>query len=253
MENSRDSKKILSKNDAILLLELIDATFSCIDLGKFYKLMEKLKSLIPYDSAVCALAKMDCNSEITSYDTINVNYPSEWLCLYKKKGYHCIDPLIKYNYKYFSVQYWAETYKLYKTSKDFIFHAEDFGLKAGYAHGVKNFTGDKGSIFSFAGLSMKQNSRTELILLYVVPHFHHVLIRLLTQMKNKTDIILLPREKEVLNWIKHGKSTWDISLILGISDNTVKFHIKNIFKKLDAVNRVQAVATAAQEGLIDLD
>jgi DNA-binding CsgD family transcriptional regulator len=253
MEDSRDLKKLLSKKDAIILLELIDAALNCVDLDKFYKLMENLKSLIPYDSAVCALAKMDCNSVITAYDTINVNYPSEWLSLYKEKGYHCIDPLIKYNCKYFNVQYWAETYKLYETPKDFISNAEDFGLKAGYAHGVKNLKGDKGSIFSFASLSMEQNSRMELILSYFVPHFHHVIIRILEQTKSKSDIALLPREKEVLNWIKQGKSTWDISLILGISDNTVKFHIKNIFKKLDSVNRIQAVATAVQEGLIDLD
>jgi LuxR family transcriptional regulator, quorum-sensing system regulator CviR len=79
------------------------------------------------------------------------------------------------------------------------------------------------------------------------------MIGILDNAKRKSNIMLLPREKEVLNWMKQGKSTWDISLILGISDNTIKFHIKNIFKKLDVVNRIQAVATAVREGLIDLD
>ncbi|MGD0278125.1 MAG: autoinducer binding domain-containing protein [Smithella sp.] len=253
MEKDKGLKKVLSKKDAITLLELIDASNRVTDLDDFFKLMERLKSIIPYDSAVGALAKMDHNSTITSYETINFNYPSEWLSLYRDKNYHCIDPLIRHNYKYFNVQYWTETYRLYDTPKDFISGAEDFGLRSGCAHGMRNLSGNRGSIFSFAGLHIEPNSRTEIILSYLIPHFHNVIVRILENVNKKSNIMLLPREKEVLNWIKQGKSTWDISLILGISDNTVKYHIKNIFKKLDAVNRIQAVATAVQQGLIDLD
>jgi PAS domain S-box-containing protein len=61
------------------------------------------------------------------------------------------------------------------------------------------------------------------------------------------------REKEILNWIMHGKSTWDISTILKISERTVKFHVDNIMKKLSAVNRTQAVAIALREKLIDIE
>jgi PAS domain S-box-containing protein len=58
------------------------------------------------------------------------------------------------------------------------------------------------------------------------------------------------REKEILGWIMQGKSTWDISTILKISERTVKFHVDNIMKKLSAVNRTQAVAIALREKLI---
>jgi DNA-binding CsgD family transcriptional regulator len=64
---------------------------------------------------------------------------------------------------------------------------------------------------------------------------------------------LSPREKEILGWIMHGKSTWDISTILKISERTVKFHVENIMKKLSAVNRTQAVAIALREKLIEID
>jgi DNA-binding CsgD family transcriptional regulator len=65
--------------------------------------------------------------------------------------------------------------------------------------------------------------------------------------------LLSVREIEVLNWLKHGKSTWDISAILGISESTVNFHVRNITQKLDTVNRTQAVAVGASLGLIDID
>jgi DNA-binding CsgD family transcriptional regulator len=58
------------------------------------------------------------------------------------------------------------------------------------------------------------------------------------------------REKEVLLWLKHGKSSWEISVILEISESTVNFHVKNAMRKLNSVSRTQAVAVALENGLI---
>ncbi len=65
--------------------------------------------------------------------------------------------------------------------------------------------------------------------------------------------VISKREKQVLGWLKLGKSSWDISVILGISERTVYFHVSNIMKKLGASNRPQAVAIATRLGLIDND
>lgn len=64
--------------------------------------------------------------------------------------------------------------------------------------------------------------------------------------------VLSAREKEVLNWLKQGKSSWDVSVILDISERTVNYHVYNIMRKLEAVNRPQALAAAARLGLIDI-
>lgn len=69
----------------------------------------------------------------------------------------------------------------------------------------------------------------------------------------ENDNPLSVREKEVLNWIKRGKSSSDISLILHIAERTVNFHIYNIMQKLEVVNRPQAVAEALQRGIIEFD
>jgi DNA-binding CsgD family transcriptional regulator len=47
-----------------------------------------------------------------------------------------------------------------------------------------------------------------------------------------------------------GKTNWEISLILNISERTVKFHIQNTMEKLQASSRAHAVAIALGEGLI---
>ena len=59
------------------------------------------------------------------------------------------------------------------------------------------------------------------------------------------------REKEILNWVMQGKSTWDIAMIINIGEATVKYHIDKIMKKLSAVNRTHAVAIAMQNELLN--
>jgi DNA-binding CsgD family transcriptional regulator len=73
---------------------------------------------------------------------------------------------------------------------------------------------------------------------------------ILKQQATITPADLSEREREVLRWTSEGKSSWDISMILNISERTVKFHIMNIKKKLDAVNRAHAVAKALRMKII---
>jgi len=68
---------------------------------------------------------------------------------------------------------------------------------------------------------------------------------------DKPSAALSLREKEVLNWLKKGKSSWEIASILNIGESTVNFHITNIMHKLNAVSRTQAVAIAVEQGLIN--
>lgn len=60
-----------------------------------------------------------------------------------------------------------------------------------------------------------------------------------------SDIKLTDRERDALAWVAEGKSDWEISVILGVSETTVRFHVDNGRKKLGAVNRAQAVARLA--------
>lgn len=63
---------------------------------------------------------------------------------------------------------------------------------------------------------------------------------------------LTSREREVLLWTSAGKSCWDVSVILGISEQTVRYHTAQIRTKLNATNTTHAVSRALQEGEITL-
>jgi LuxR family transcriptional activator of bioluminescence operon len=64
------------------------------------------------------------------------------------------------------------------------------------------------------------------------------------------DVSLTKRETDILSWLAHGKTAWEIGTILHISRRTVEWHTRNAAKKLNAVNALQAVAKAIKIGLI---
>ena len=66
------------------------------------------------------------------------------------------------------------------------------------------------------------------------------------------DVILTPRELEVLALLAEGDSNKAIARRLGISVHTVKFHIGSLLDKLEAVGRTDALAHAARLGIINL-
>jgi DNA-binding CsgD family transcriptional regulator len=68
--------------------------------------------------------------------------------------------------------------------------------------------------------------------------------------KAKEIIFLTTREKEILQWVSVGKSCGETGSILGITERTIKFHLQNVYRKLEVVNRAQAVTVAHQHALL---
>jgi DNA-binding CsgD family transcriptional regulator len=61
---------------------------------------------------------------------------------------------------------------------------------------------------------------------------------------------LSPREVEVLRWLAEGKGRVVVGQILGISENTVKFHLASIYRKLGVASKEAALLKAQEAGLI---
>jgi two-component system, NarL family, response regulator LiaR len=59
--------------------------------------------------------------------------------------------------------------------------------------------------------------------------------------KPPTDYHITPKETEILNFLAKGKSYQEISDMMFISIKTLKWHIFNIYKKLHADNRTEAL------------
>lgn len=68
--------------------------------------------------------------------------------------------------------------------------------------------------------------------------------------RRNSKYILTCREKNVMDCLKWGKTCSETGTILGISERTVRFHIRNILDKLDVTTTRYAVVKAIAEGLI---
>lgn len=59
------------------------------------------------------------------------------------------------------------------------------------------------------------------------------------------------REKECLQWAAKGKTSWEISQILGVTESTIIYHLRNATRKLNAANRLHAVTKALKASIIE--
>jgi DNA-binding NarL/FixJ family response regulator len=84
---------------------------------------------------------------------------------------------------------------------------------------------------------------------YLSPRIAAKLVNEVTQPRGRTGL-LSARERGVLRLVAAGLSNRQIAEALSISERTVKFHVTAIFNKLGAENRAQAVALAAERGLL---
>ena len=64
---------------------------------------------------------------------------------------------------------------------------------------------------------------------------------------------LSPREREIMHLMAEGGTAEAIGTALGVSVETVRTHVRNVIRKLQARNRVHAIALALERGEIALD
>ena len=62
---------------------------------------------------------------------------------------------------------------------------------------------------------------------------------------------LTPKEREVLELLARNLSNKEIGLAMQVGEETIKWHVKNLFAKLDAGTRKQVVQRARILGLLD--
>ena len=128
-------------------------------------------------------------------------------------------------------------------------------------HGFTNFashsffeaTSNTFTHFCFADLPGRLAPMHAHILRLLVPHLHLALVRIagIGAPLPTPSQELHPHQLDILRWLHVGKTNWEISMILGMSVHNVKYHVAQLLVKLDAANRVHAVARARERGLLD--
>lgn len=185
------------------------------------------------------------------------SYPVDWIDHYTDQKYGSDDLVMRYAATIVRPYNWDEVRNKYEftTQQRLIFsEATDVGLKTGATVPI-NGPGKAKAVFSvsnnqnreeFAKLFLKTRHALHLFATYT----HEKIISLNLHTRNVENIKLTAREIEMLTWVSRGKSRAEISIIVGISEETVKTHIERACGKLNATNQTQAAAIALMNGLI---
>jgi len=125
------------------------------------------------------------------------------------------------------------------------------GIAHVLAHGTHDAQGNMTSFFVFACRPGTVGSKQAYLADLVVPYLHASWVRSqVTWPLDRAGVkpaktgLLTPREQQILQWIYHGKSNIEIGMILDISPLTVKNHVQKTLRKLNVLNRTQAVGKA---------
>jgi LuxR family quorum sensing-dependent transcriptional regulator len=183
--------------------------------------------------------------------TVANGWPPEWFELYTRENFSVMDPVPKYGASTLQPFEWSEAH--YDKESNPAAHlvmtrAAEFRLMEGYC--IPLHYDEGGAVISMATeqLNIDPVAKSALQLIGVYAHNR---IRSLGRPTSER-ALLTAREREVLRWAADGKTSWEVSVILRISERTVKFHLIQASRKLNAVNRTSAVAKALARGLIKL-
>lgn len=89
---------------------------------------------------------------------------------------------------------------------------------------------------------------------YLHPDVMQKVLKLMQNRETKDSAAsLTPRELEVLEWMATSKTYRQIAETLGVSEETIRSHAKNILEKFGEPNRAQAVLAAIRSGIIELN
>lgn len=113
---------------------------------------------------------------------------------------------------------------------------------------VHEVSGTRGAV-SFSGVRSPLSAQDIAELFYVSTHIFEQLAAI-RSLDNRVTETFTDREIDCLNWTAAGKTSAEIAEILLLSEHTVNHYLNRATKKLDTVNRTQAVAKALRVGLI---
>ena len=190
------------------------------------------------------------NPASQSKNDILTNWPSEWIDRWVDQNYVFHDPIFQYAIRHRSPFLWSTAFKHgTKIGKKIIRESREYNLYDGIAIPITTDFGPLGCVSIGCDSGDFDTSSIPVIELVCIHLYQH--LQMLDDCStNQMFGLLTKRETEVLHFVAEGKTNWEIGKILNLSEFSVKDHVQNLTRKLQANNRTQAVSVAIRNSLI---
>ena len=223
---------------------------------EFRQVMQgSFRAVIPHEMMLCGIGGISRQGNHIR-KILNFNYPLEYFEPLLDDDGRLDSPLMKR---------WRETQEpqFFQSGRDEhaypddwvrLFHKHD--LRNTLAHGVLDVGGVFSSFFIFSRMPGEIGPQHAFLMKLMTPHLHFALARVLATVGEyqgalgKSRKALSERQREILHWLNEGKTNWEIAKILGLTELNVKYHIDQIFQKLEVRSRAHAVAKGRELALL---
>ena len=212
-----------------------------------------------YDSNVYTLLTDHPSIGEKSTHGLAASYPQDWLRHYKERRYHQIDPVWQTLLRTTAPFFWGDVLDQIKASRGLpeervnasvrmMEEAAEAGVADGIGISYVSPLGEMAAVGLSRTRAEKERRYEDMAEVFLLATFFHEKYMSFYERSGVPALSL--REREVLLWAAENRSDSEIGGILGVSPATVRFHWKNIFRKLGVRGRLPAVIKAIQLRLV---
>lgn len=179
---------------------------------------------------------------------VTSNVAGRWGQLYQRGRMLKEDPVIRCYREKLGFLDWREAYTRHPPGTAINDAVIECGLLPGLSYGYTSHCRGVQGITSVCSLNGMQRTPTvsdRYLIASLVPVLHMAGRGVRFRTRDLSE-----KEVEVLQWVREGKTSWEIALIREVSEATIKYHLKAIYNKLGVTNRAQAVGEALGQGII---
>lgn len=189
--------------------------------------------------------------------TARTNYPTAWIDHYDERDYFFVDPSLQAAWRNYLPFRWDQLDRkggLSRQQTELFRDAEDIGMMSGVTIPIH------GPADGLSALSLASNmppaeldarwDELRVDLFAVAAFTHEAIVDAATKPSSEPQVHLSSRELECLKWTSEGKTTWEVSRILNLSEDTTRFYLREASKKFGVHSKHHAVVKAIGAGLI---
>lgn len=229
---------------------LIEAVSGCSTEHELFNKLHTITSNLGFEFCSYGL-KVPLPSSTSQYVLIS-NYPASWEEKYVSENYFSQDPTVAHGLTRSIPLHWSAAQQ--QQHLTFWEEARHYQLNHGWCLSSQRGPNAIGLLsVSRSGeyISTTELEHIENKLIWLTQLAHESMTRFFSE-KCLPEIHrpLTAREKETLRWTALGKTYVEISMILSIDTRTVKFHLVNAMRKLQASNKAEAAVKASLLGLL---
>ena len=232
------------------------------DVGSLSSIIRKYAAASGFNNFGFALKQNLSNSGTSGFQSL-LDFPAEWAMRYRglsSMPTTSSDPVIRHVRTALSPTAWSckgqvtfTAPAIARSARGLLGAAGEHGLRAGLTIPLSA----PGVAWSFLVLTTHDTSSAndllpELPCSYLFAQSVMIAMHRLMPGAHATEVVLSCGERDAMRWSAIGKTSWEVSVILGISEHTVNFRLQSAARKLGVRGRNAAITKALSLGLITL-